>query len=75
MRKPTDELKPCYRPKKKMLSIRLDTDLIDYYKAASGARGYQTMINAVLREFAALHTSTLDNGSSVRDLHTSSVGG
>ena len=38
-----------YRPVKHLLSVRLDADLIDWFKA-SGA-GYQTRINAALREY------------------------
>jgi uncharacterized protein (DUF4415 family) len=36
-------------PKKKAISIRLDTDVLDYFKA--GGEGYQRRINAVLRAF------------------------
>ena len=38
-----------YRPVKHLLSVRLDADLIDWFKA-SGA-GYQTRINAALRAY------------------------
>jgi uncharacterized protein (DUF4415 family) len=39
-----------YRPVKKQVTLRLDADLIDWFKAQQGgARGYQTAINAALR--------------------------
>lgn len=34
---------------KKSISIRLDTDIIDFFKASG--KGYQTRINAVLRHY------------------------
>jgi uncharacterized protein (DUF4415 family) len=40
-----------YRPVKKQVTLRLDADLIDWFKTKSGgARGYQTKINAALRK-------------------------
>jgi uncharacterized protein (DUF4415 family) len=40
-----------YRPVKKQVTLRLDADLIDWFKAQQGgARGYQTKINAALRK-------------------------
>lgn len=45
-----------YRPVKKLVSIRLDADVLEYYRAVSGGAGYQTLINAVLREYAAAHS-------------------
>ena len=38
-----------YRPIKKPLSLRLDADIVDWFQR-QGA-GYQTRINAVLREY------------------------
>jgi uncharacterized protein (DUF4415 family) len=39
-----------FRPNKKQVTLRLDADLIDWFKAKQGgARGYQTAINAALR--------------------------
>lgn len=35
--------------KKKQLTIRLDPDIVDFFK--KGGRGYQTRINAVLRYY------------------------
>lgn len=37
------------RPEKVQIGIRLDSDVIDWFKA--GGAGYQTRINAVLRRF------------------------
>ena len=38
-----------YRPVKQLLSVRLDADLIDWFK--SSGKGYQTRINAALRAY------------------------
>jgi uncharacterized protein (DUF4415 family) len=41
-----------YRPVKRQLTLRLDADLIDWFKRhAPGGRGYQTEINRALREY------------------------
>ena len=43
-----------YRPVKKQVTLRLDADLIAWFKAKQGgARGYQTAINAALRKLVA----------------------
>jgi uncharacterized protein (DUF4415 family) len=43
-----------YRPVKKQVTLRLDADLIAWFKAKQGsARGYQTAINAALRKSVA----------------------
>ena len=40
-----------YRPVKQQITLRLDADIIAWFKArASGGRGYQTDINGALRE-------------------------
>ncbi len=40
-----------YRPVKQQITLRLDADLISWFKAhAPGGRGYQTDINRALRE-------------------------
>lgn len=40
-----------YRPMKKQVTLRLDADLIEWFKTQQGgARGYQTKINAALRK-------------------------
>ena len=41
-------LKPA--PRKQRITILLDTGLIEYFKAKTGERGYQTLINDTLRE-------------------------
>ena len=46
-----------YRPVKQLLSVRLDADLIDWFKASGS--GYQTRINAALREFVLRHHTRL----------------
>jgi len=40
-----------YRPIKKQVTVRLDADVLDWFKAKAGGRGYQTHINAALRKF------------------------
>ena len=43
-----------YRPVKKQLTLRLDADVIEWFKIqARGERGYQTSINNALREYVA----------------------
>jgi uncharacterized protein (DUF4415 family) len=43
-----------YRPVKQQLTIRLDADVVAWFKhRASGGRGYQTEINTALREHVA----------------------
>ena len=40
-----------YRPVKQQITLRLDADIITWFKAhARGGRGYQTDINGALRE-------------------------
>lgn len=40
-----------YRPVKKQITLRLDADIVAWFKAhARGGRGYQTDINGALRE-------------------------
>lgn len=39
---------------KKPISVRLDTDVIDYFK--NQGKGYQTRINAVLRSYMLAHS-------------------
>ena len=45
--------KPVYPKQKKAISIRLDQDIIDYFK--SDGRGYQSKINNVLRTYLEAH--------------------
>ena len=42
------KLKPA--PRKRRVTIMLDTVLIEYFKAKAGARGYQTLINESLQQ-------------------------
>jgi hypothetical protein len=36
-------------PRKRRVTILLDTGLVEYFKAEAGERGYQTLINETLR--------------------------
>jgi uncharacterized protein (DUF4415 family) len=38
-----------YRPNKTSITIRLDADLVDWFRTQTGNGGYQTEINRVLR--------------------------
>ena len=40
-----------YRPVKRQVTLRLDADLLHWFKEHGGPRGYQTRINAALRRF------------------------
>ena len=43
-----------YRPVKQQLTLRLDADVVDWFKNhATSDEGYQTRINRVLREYVA----------------------
>lgn len=43
---------PYYRPVKQQLTLRLDADLVAWFKSRTqGGRGYQTRINRALREY------------------------
>jgi len=45
-----------YRPIKQQLTLRIDADVIDWFKRhAPGGTGYQTRINSALREYVARH--------------------
>jgi uncharacterized protein (DUF4415 family) len=45
-----------YRPVKQQLTLRIDADVIDWFKKhAAGGRGYQTKINLALRQYVARH--------------------
>jgi uncharacterized protein (DUF4415 family) len=47
-----------YRPIKQQLTLRLDADLIAWFKdRAPNGEGYQTRINSALREYIALHAA------------------
>jgi len=47
-----------YRPKKVSTSIRLDDDVLLYFRKKAGEEkiGYQTLISSALREFILQHT-------------------
>jgi uncharacterized protein (DUF4415 family) len=45
-----------YRPVKQQLTLRLDADLVAWFKARdTSERGYQTRINAALRDYVKQH--------------------
>ena len=44
-------------PRKKQLTLRIDSDVVDWYK--SQGRGYQTRINALLRAYMKEHQRSL----------------
>ena len=44
--------------KKQKINITLDPDVVDWFKQQAGGRGYQTLINATLRE--AMTRKTLE---------------
>ncbi|SEE69189.1 Uncharacterized conserved protein, DUF4415 family [Rhizobiales bacterium GAS191] len=43
-----------FRPIKKPLSLRLDADIVDWFR--QGGEGYQSRINAALREYVKQHS-------------------
>ena len=43
-----------YRPLKRHITMRLDADVIEWFKARAQGRGYQSEINRVLRKVAGL---------------------
>ena len=42
-----------YRPVKKPVTLRLDADVVDWFKEHAQDRGYQTEINRVLRRYVS----------------------
>ena len=42
-----------YRPVKRLTSLRLDADVLEWFRR--GGEGYQTRINAALREYVERH--------------------
>lgn len=48
-----------YQPTKRSTTIRLDDDLILYFKKKASERkvGYQTLVNAALREYVHEHAT------------------
>jgi len=55
-------LKPA--PRKRRVTILLDTGLVEYFKAQAGERGYQTLINETLRQAVGVTTSKKGCGAS-----------
>ena len=49
-----------YRPQKRSITIRLDDDLLFYFKKKAGERkvGYQTLVNEALREYVNRHETS-----------------
>ena len=45
-----------YRPLKQPVTMRLDADVVAWFKAHADAKGYQTRINAALREYIRTHS-------------------
>jgi uncharacterized protein (DUF4415 family) len=43
-----------YRPVKRSVTMRLDADILEWFRLRH-AKGYQTRINAVLRDYIARH--------------------
>ena len=48
-----DNAKPIYSNGKKAISIRLDNDIIDFFKEEG--KGYQSKINSVLKSYVKAH--------------------
>ena len=48
-----------YRPKKRATTIRLDDDILLYFKKKASERkvGYQTLVNAALRDYVNHHVN------------------
>jgi uncharacterized protein (DUF4415 family) len=47
-----------YRPVKLPVTMRLDSDVLAWFKSRGDAKGYQTRINAALREYIAAQRDT-----------------
>ena len=43
-----------YRPVKRPVTMRVDADVLEWFRSRH-AKGYQTRINAILREYIARH--------------------
>lgn len=50
------EVSRFYRPIKKQITIRIDADLLDWFK--HGTEKYQTLINKACREYMLNHAKT-----------------
>lgn len=49
-----------YRPIKKQITLRLDADVIEWFRHA--AKKYQTLINLACREYMATHERSMKKG-------------
>jgi uncharacterized protein (DUF4415 family) len=50
-----------FRPVKKQLTLRLDADVIDWFRTrARRGKGYQTQINQALRDYVVRHEADAD---------------
>lgn len=47
------EIGKFYRPKKKQITLRLDSDMLEWFRSLEGK--YQTKINQVLRQYMNEH--------------------
>lgn len=45
-------------PRTEQISIRVDTEVIEWFKRRARGRGYQTLINDVLRTYVKHHTES-----------------
>jgi len=64
-----------FRPIKKQLTLRLDADVIEWFKANSpNGEGYQTRINTALREYVAERGQERGAGRSMRGRVGASAG-
>ena len=46
-----------YKPRKKPVTLRLDIDVVTWFKDHAQSRGYQTEINRVLRRYVHDHAA------------------
>ena len=46
-----------YRPIKQQLTLRIDSDVVAWFKSRAKDGGYQTIINKALREYVVGHAS------------------
>ncbi len=44
------------KPRTEQISIRIDTDVLAWFRQQAKGRGYQTLINDVLRTYVAHHS-------------------
>ncbi len=61
----TNQTKPNIHSKKTRITIRIDTDTLDWFKEQAEKTGnerYQTKINKVLCDYIKNHNSTQANG-------------